>query len=179
MAGASSNLGPIVGGAAIAADVTALVALNLRAVGEYATYYGFDVRRQEERLFMLNVLGLASSPSDSAKVVSMAQIVKIAQQTAQKKTWVQLEEHAFVRVVQRIAAALSVRLTKAKLAQLLPAAGAIIGGGYNAYYTSQVCEAAYHLYRERFLARRYGADLIEATVAPAKDGDLGEGYSVS
>ena len=43
--------------------------LNLRAIGEYATYYGFDIGRQEERLFALNVLGLASSPSDAAKAV--------------------------------------------------------------------------------------------------------------
>jgi hypothetical protein len=77
--GSASLLGPVVGGAAILADVTALVSLNLRAVGEYATYYGFDITRQEERLYMLNVLGLASAPSDAAKAVVMAQLVRIAQ----------------------------------------------------------------------------------------------------
>ena len=175
-AGAMGNLGPVAGGAAIAADVTALVSLNLRAVGEYATYYGFDITKQEERLFALNVLGLASSPTDAAKVIAMAQLVKIAKEVAQKKAWKELERHVFVQIVQRIAKALAIRLTKAKLAQIVPAAGAAIGGGFNAYYTSEVCDAAYFLYRERFLARKYGSDVIEITVEPASVDDFGAGY---
>ena len=50
-------------------DLPALVTLTLRAIGEYATYYGFDVTVQHERLFAMNVLGLASSPKDAAKQV--------------------------------------------------------------------------------------------------------------
>jgi hypothetical protein len=52
------------------------------------------------------------------------------------------------------------RLTKAKLAEVIPGAGAVIGGGFNAYFTAKVCDAAYFLYRERFLAEKYGADVI-------------------
>jgi hypothetical protein len=127
-------------------------------------------------LFALNVLGLASSPTGASKAVAMAQLVKIAKEVAQKKTWKDLEKHVFVQIVQRIAKTLSIRLTKAKLAQVIPAAGAAIGGGFNAYYTSKVCDAAYFLYRERFLARKYGADIIEVTVKPAAAGDFGKGY---
>jgi hypothetical protein len=54
-----------------------------------------------------------------------------------------------------------------KLAQFIPLAGAAVGGGFNAYYTDKVCDAAYHLYRERFLAGKYGPGAIEATVKPA------------
>lgn len=175
-AGGMGTVNPAAGAAAIAADIPALLSLNLRAVGEYATYYGFDITRQEERLFALNVLGLASSPTDASKAVAMAQLVKIAKEVAQRKTWKELERHVFVQIVQRIAKALSIRLTKAKLAQITPAAGAFIGGGFNAWYTSEVCDAAYFLYRERFLARKYGADIIEVTVEPAADGDYGRGY---
>lgn len=127
-------------------------------------------------MFALNVLGLASSPTGASKAVAMAQLVKIAKEVAQKKTWKDLEKHVFVQIVQRIAKTLSIRLTKAKLAQVIPAAGAAIGGGFNAYYTSKVCDAAYFLYRERFLARKYGADIIEVTVKPAAAGDFGKGY---
>ena len=35
---------------------------------------------------------------------------------------------------------------------------------FNAYYTDKVCTAAYHLYRERFLARKYGSHLISDKV---------------
>jgi len=98
-------------------DIIALVAMNLRAIGEYATYCGFDNSRQHERMFAMNVLGLASSPNDAAKGLAMAQLVKIAQDVAKKKTWKVLEKYAFVQIIQQIAKALGIRLTKAKLAQ--------------------------------------------------------------
>lgn len=154
-------------------DLVALISLNLRAIGEYATYYGFNIHLQEERLFAMNLLGLASSPTDASKGLAMAQLVRIAQDVAKKRTWKELEKHAFVQVIQQIAKALGVRLTKAKLAQVVPAAGAVVGGGFNAYFTSKVCDAAYYLYRERFLAEKYGADVIEVTVKPADEIDPG------
>ena len=158
---------------AIPPDVVALITMNLRAIGEYATYYGFNIHSQEERLFAMNVLGLASSPTDASKGIAMAQLVRIAQDVARKRTWKELEKHAFVQVIQQIAKALGIRLTKAKLAQVIPVAGAAVGGGFNAYFTSKVCDGAYFLYRERFLAKKYGADVIEVTVEPAEEFDPG------
>ena len=152
-------------------DIVALITLNLRAIGEYATYYGFDVSRQDERLFAMNILGLESSPTDASNGLAMAQLVRIAQDVAKKRAWKNLEQHAFVQLIQQIAKALGIRLTKAKLAQILPGVGAAVGGGFNAYFTDKVCDAAYYLYRERFLAAKYGADEIEITVEPAKDID--------
>ena len=163
----------VIGAFGIAVDIPTLVTLNLRAIGEYATYYGLDVSLQQERLFAMNVLGLASSPKDTAKAVAMAQLARIAQDAAKKKTWKALEEHAFVKIIQQIAKALGIRLTKAKLAQTVPVVGMGVGGGYNAYYTTKVCDAAYYLYRERFLAEKYGADTIEVTVEPAEEPDPG------
>ena len=148
-------------------DIVALITLNQRAIGEYATYYGFDISSQQERLFALNILGLASSPNDAAKQVAMAQLVRIAQDVAKKKVWKDLERHSFVRIIQIIARSLGIRLTKAKLAQIVPVTGALVGGGFNAYYTSNVCDAAFYLYRERFLAEKYGENIIEVTVKPA------------
>ncbi len=46
------------------------------------------------------------------------------------------------------------------------------GAAFNAYFASKVCDAAYLLYRERFLAANWGEDWIEATVAPAEDLEL-------
>lgn len=153
--------------AGIAIDIPALIALNLRAIGEYATYYGFDIERQEERLFAFNILALSSSPLDASKNIAMAQLVKISQQVAKKQTWKQLEQHAFVKIIQQIASSIGVKITKAKLAQIIPVAGAVVGGGFNAYFTSNVCDAAYYLYRERFLARTHGSSIIDQTVEPA------------
>jgi hypothetical protein len=152
-------------------DIVALLTLNLRAIGEYATYYGFDISSQPERLFALNLLGLTSSTTAKSKGLAMAQLVRIAQDLARKQTWQQLEQHTFVRVIQQISKALGIRLTKNKLAQVLPIAGAVVGGGFNSYFTANVCNSAFYLYRERFLAERYGVEAIEATVVPADDFD--------
>lgn len=159
----------MIGIAGMAIDIPTLITLNLRAIGEYATYYGFDITRQEERLFAFNILGLSSASSTMAKNVAMAQLVKISQQVAKKVTWEQLEKQVFVQIIKQIANSLGIRLTKAKLAQMIPVAGAAVGGGYNSYFTSNVCEAAYHLYRERFLAVKYDPSVIDLTVKPAED----------
>lgn len=152
----------------IPADIVALIGLNLRAIGEYATYCNFDVSKQEERLFALNILSLASSPADASKQLALAQLIRIAKDVAAKKTWNELNKHSLVPVIRKVCEALAERLTKAKLAQMIPYLGGGIGAGFNAYYTSKVCEAAANLYRERFLAAKYGPEFIEETVAPAK-----------
>ncbi len=140
-------------------DIPSLILLNFRAIGEYATYYGFDIELQEEKIYILNILSLASAPTDQAKHVAMAQLAKIATQVAKKQTWTELEKIAFVNMIKKIAEALGIRLTKAKLAQFIPVFGAVVGAGFNAYYTEKVCNAAYFLYRERFLARKYNLEI--------------------
>jgi len=167
-AGGAAVINPLVALAAIPADLTALLAMNLRAIGEYGTYCGFDMSSQEERLFSLNILALASSTTDGGKQAALSHLVKIAQEVAKKKTWEQLEKSVFVQAVSSIAKALSINLTKAKLANVIPVAGAAISGGFNAYYTDKVCKAAFYLYRERLLAIKIGAEAIEVTVQPAE-----------
>ena len=171
--GAATNApGTVIPGVALAtipADIVALLGLSLRAIGEYATYCGFDVRDERERMFALQILVYASSPTDGAKQVVLAQLVRIARDVALRKTWNDLNKHLLVKAAQELAKVLSVRLTKAKLAQIVPVAGVIVGGAFNAYYSDKVCRAAYYLYRERFLAAKYGVDDIEATVPPADD----------
>jgi len=167
-AGSLAVINPMVALAAIPADLTALLAMNLRAIGEYGTYCGFDMSSQEERIFSLNILALASSTTDGGKQAALSHLVKIAQEVAKKKTWEHLEKSVFVQAVSSIAKALSINLTKAKLANVIPVAGAAINGGFNAYYTDKVCKAAFYLYRERLLAIKSDAQTIEVTVEPAK-----------
>ncbi len=135
-------------------DIVALVTLNLRAIGEYAAYCGIDLTLPHERMYAMHLLGLSASPSAAAKGAAMAQLVKIGEQVARKRTWAELEKQATVRAIQQVARALGVRLTKAKLAQIVPISGAVVGGGFNAYFTSRVCDAAYFMYRDRFLSSK-------------------------
>jgi EcsC protein family len=153
----------------IPADIVALVLLNLRAIGEYATYCGFDVSLHHEGLYAMHMLGLASSPSDAAKALAMADLVKLAKDVAAKKTFADLQKSASLQLMQKSAKALGFRLTKAKIAQFIPYAGALVGGGFNIYFTAKVCDAAYFLYRERFLAAKYGNDYVRDVPGPPSD----------
>ncbi|WP_061498464.1 EcsC family protein [Acetobacter malorum] len=67
-----------VGAVGLVVDVPALMIGCLRAVGEYATYYGFDINNQKERIYALNILGLSSSPTDATKAAAMAQLTKLS-----------------------------------------------------------------------------------------------------
>lgn len=159
MAGGEGAAAGMLGFPGIAVDIPALVSLALRAVNEYATYYGFDVAIEHERAFAMSILGAASSPTVAAKQVAMAELTKLSVMIAQRKTWAELQRLVSVQVIKKIAQALGIRLTKAKLAQVVPLVGAGVGAGFNAWYVANVTETAYHLYRERFLIEKYGPDL--------------------
>ncbi|KQQ71643.1 hypothetical protein ASF73_12060 [Xanthomonas sp. Leaf131] len=167
-AGGTAVISPLVALAAIPVDLTALLAMNLRAIGEYGTYCGFDMSSQEERLFSLNILALASSTTDTGKQAALSHLVRIAKDVAQKKTWEHLEKSVFIVACRSIAERMGYTLTKAKLASALPVAGAVLSGGFNAYYTDKVCKSAFYLYRERLLALKSDLQAIEVTVEPAR-----------
>lgn len=149
----------------LAVDVPALIVMNLRAIAEYSAYYGIDPRSQQERIFTLGVLAAASTWADSTKSMALGNLAKISKDIAKGRAWKELEKHAFVRLVRQIANALGIRLVKAKLGQIIPLAGAAIGMGANYNFTSRVTDAAYHMYRERFLAEKYGAVVFDVESA--------------
>jgi hypothetical protein len=153
----------------IVADIPALIALTLRAANEYATYYGFDVSLETERYLVLTVLVAATGGDAIAKQVAMNEVAKAVVMAAKKKPWDELQRIALVRLIQKLAQHLGIRLTKAKLAQVLPVVGSAVGGGFNAWYISKVCLAARMVYRERFLRQQYGEQAVpfggEAAVA--------------
>lgn len=148
------------GAAGILPDVVALVALNLRAAGEYATYCGFDLRDPTERFFALQVLNAVSQPTDAAKQAALVPVIRVSRALARRQTLQTIEQVTLTQAIRNAARALGIQLTRRKLAQVVPVAGAVVGSGFNAYYTSKVCDAAYFLYRERMLMTKYGPSLV-------------------
>ena len=148
------------GAAGIVPDVVALVAINLRAAGEYATYCGFDLREPAERYFALQVLNAVSQPTDAAKQAALVPVIRVSHAIARQQTLQTIEQVTLTQAIRNAARALGIQLTRRKLAQVVPVAGAVVGSGFNAYYTSKVCDAAYFLYRERLLFSKYGVGLV-------------------
>ena len=146
--------------AGILPDVLGLVALNLRAAGEYACYCGYDVSDPAERLYALQILHVVSQPPDTKREASLVPVSSVSHAIARQQTVQTVEQAAVSGSIRAIAKALGTRLTKVKLAQLLPMTGAFVGGGFNGYYTTRVCDTAFHLYRERLLVDKYGVDIL-------------------
>lgn len=147
--------------AGIATDIVALVALNLRASGEFATTYGFDISGDAERLFALSLLDEVARPSTKAKNVALSPMVTLTNRLARQQAFQLIEQAALNGAIRRITKSLGIHLTRAKLAQIVPVTGAMVGGGYNAWYTYRVCKTASQLYRRRFLVAKYGEAVVE------------------
>lgn len=132
----------------LAADIVALTTVGMRAATHHALTYGYRVETPQERQLVLSVLNGATSPDLVAKQTALAEVAKVAKLAAQKKTWEQLEKSMLVKALQRTAEQLNVRLTKAKLGQLVTGVGAVVGAGYNGWYMSRLGEWGYYTYRE-------------------------------
>ncbi|MEZ4699913.1 MAG: EcsC family protein [Rhodothermales bacterium] len=144
----------LAGAAGILPDVVALVALNLRAAGEYATYYGFDISTPEERLYALSILDAAALPA-TERHQAEARLNEAHENVARTKTTRTINSVVVGGTLGAAARSIALRLTRSKLLQFMPVAGALLAGGFNSLYTRTVCDAAFHLYRERFLNRKY------------------------
>lgn len=153
LTGAQGVTTGIIGWAGIPADVIALITANLRAIGEYATYYGFDMSDKGEQLFAMSLLAVATSSSVEERQAALKDTFSIVQDP-QTLAFNKINEEAIARVLRQTATKVATNLVKTKAAQIIPAVGAVVAGGVNASYTSSVCEAAYQCYRERFLARQ-------------------------
>ncbi len=150
----------LAGFAGIVPDVIGLVAFNLRAAGEFATYCGYNIRESPERLFAVQILYHVSDPAPRSLEPALVSAETISRDIASRHAEQTIRQFAVTGSMRGISRALGLRLAKAKLAQVLPAVGLLVGGGFNALFTKRVCEAAYFLYLERRLLEKYPLDAL-------------------
>ncbi|MBF0502904.1 MAG: EcsC family protein [Candidatus Riflebacteria bacterium] len=149
----------LAGAVGIPVDAAAMFSMNMRAIGEYATYYGYNIEQPVERLFALNVLQFASSPGSVANYQALLELDKLYHKIRLLTRWSTLDTSLIVVAIKKVAQLVGVRLTKAKLAQIVPVIASLIGAGFNGHFTNRACTAAYQLYRRRFLCDKYQLDL--------------------
>ncbi|MEN7549664.1 EcsC family protein [Rapidithrix thailandica] len=141
-------------------DIIALVTLNQQAIGEYATHFGFDISLQQEKLFALNILEYASTMDEAAKEQIKSRLIKNALEMTGSQNR-EVDKPTFIQMLKKLSTSVSIQLLKAKVGQLIPIHGAVIGTGFNAYFTTEVCDIAHWLYKQRFLAEKYGTEVFE------------------
>jgi hypothetical protein len=146
---------------AIVVDVTAVLVGMGRIVALVAAHYGYDVREPEEQVFASGVLSYSSAGNAAEKAASLAALSRLTQDMMRRATWKQLQQHQMVNVIQRAVTSLGFSLTKKKLAQVVPVAGAVINGGLNARLAQNTFNRSQAAYRLRFLTEKYGLDPVE------------------
>jgi hypothetical protein len=164
-AGAAPGAATVIG--AIAADAAAVLVAANRVIGHTAAYYGYDVEKSAEALFALGVLGVGTA-TQAGKTAAYIELNKVVQNLARNKTWEVLNKSVVTKVINQVYTRLGMTITKEKLGQSVPVLGIVLGAGLNARLISRVADNAEWLYRERFLAEKYG---IDNEPPPSRPGD--------
>nr|WP_305783739.1 EcsC family protein [Actinoplanes lichenis] len=151
----------------MAGDAVASLALLGRAVSEVAVHYGYDPRRPEEELFLMGVLNYSMASSSTSKTAALASLSRPTQQMMRRATWGKLGKEPLVAVIAQIFKLLGLRLTKARLAQVVPIAGSIVAAGLSFNMLSSAIEDATRLYRARYLSEKHNLSWEEWINKPA------------
>lgn len=159
-----------VAASAVVADVTAVMVGMGRIVALVAAHYGYDVREPQEQAFASGVIAYSAAGNSAEKAAALASLSRLTQQMMRRATWRQLRQHQTVNVVQQMFTALGFRLTKRKLAQVVPVLGAVVNGGLNARIAHRTFERAQQAYRLRFLTEKHELDAGQWAPVVVADG---------
>ncbi len=154
-AGGAPGVGMVIG--VMAADAAAVLVAANRAVAHVAAYYGYDLRKPEERLFALAVLSMGTA-TETGKAAAYIELNKLVQALARRATWNELRQNVVTRVIEKVFTRLGVQITQRKLGQAVPVVGIVFGAGMNARMLLSVTDDAEQIYRERFLRDSYDLD---------------------
>ncbi|WNJ18230.1 EcsC family protein [Pontibacter sp. G13] len=171
--GTLSGLGTgLVGWPGLIADLPTLFTLSLRSIYQIALCYGYDLTNDAqdprdkayEMEYMMRIFKVATSADKVQKQRSLAELKDFE---AGRESSVygdiggdfatkQLGKNATSFVSRIIIKEIVERTITKKAAALIPGLGAVFSGGFNYVYLKDVGEAAFMLYRERFLLDKKG-----------------------
>lgn len=146
---------------AIAADVSASLALLGRAVAEVAVHYGYDPNEPEEEVFLMGVLSYSTAASLEGKTAALAALSRLSQRMMRRAVWNELQRDVLVKVIQKVFATIGVRLTQKRLAQAVPVAGGLVSAGLSYDMLDRALRDATRVYRVRYLAEKHGLSFDE------------------
>lgn len=162
----------LVGWPGLIADLPALFMLSLRSVHQIALCYGYDLDEEDapeghrafELEYMMRVFKVATASDVVEKQRGLSELKDFeAGRIAELENGVggeyaarHVSKNATSLVSQRIIKEIVEQTISKKAAGLVPGLGAIFSAGFNYVYLQDVGEAAYMLYRERFLLDKKG-----------------------
>lgn len=137
--GGGAGLGGV---AFIAADVPALLTINLRLTLQIAAVYGFDLRSTEYQPLIMAILNVAASGTPAAKHQALREMSVAGSAFAAHAKYLGRVQGAFSAQNRHVPREIAKQLLGRKLAQMIPLAGAAIGAGVNYWFTGRTADAA-------------------------------------
>ncbi|MGH8441770.1 MAG: EcsC family protein, partial [Nevskiaceae bacterium] len=173
LGGATGAVFGIAGAAGLVADVPTLLTLAMRTIHRVGLCYGEKPAAGDERQLALGVFALVSANSSEEKALALgalragADVHEAAwRDGVERVTEREIAKNATVYSLQNLARSIGVNLGKRKAAGSIPVLGAAIGAAVNAWYLSDVAQAARFTFQERWLTERY-PELPTGRPAPA------------
>ena len=152
IAAALSGGGTGLGGALlIAADIPILFTINLRLIQQIGAVYGFPVSGPDYRPLVIAIYNVAASGSRESKLEAMREISVAAAALAREMPYKGRVSGTFRDQSRQMPREIAKALVSHKVLQTIPIAGAAVGAGVNYWFTSEVAEAAFMLFRALFL----------------------------
>ncbi|MEM6768641.1 MAG: EcsC family protein [Bacteroidota bacterium] len=162
----------MVGIAGILADLPSLFSISMRSIYQIALCYGYDLEsrdggsygREYEVEYMVRVFKIATASDKIQKQRALAELKdfeagrdseiygELGGDFAAKQVGKNATNFISRKIIQEI---VEQTLSK-KAAALIPGLGAVFSAGFNYVYLKDVGEAAYMVYRERFLLDKKG-----------------------
>jgi len=158
VAGAQGAAAGFFGGWTLAADIAGVMLLSMRAVQSRALVYGFDPSKKEELAFVLQVLDAATRLGPNSKAAARTGVSMVAKRMTTHAVTTRTVE----QVLQRMPKQLVARFAAMKSESVAPVVGSLTSASFNAWYLQAVTHTARIAYRERFLRRKYGDELLTA-----------------
>ncbi|MFC4031381.1 EcsC family protein [Streptomyces polygonati] len=161
-----TGAGPAMVVGVMVGDAAATLVGSLRLVAHTAAYYGFDTLSgdEQETAFSLGVLGVGVARRAQNKAAAYRELSRVKQLLAQRRfKWLEkfgkagkIPKSRVTELITRVLTQLGFKATAQNVEKLLPVVGIGIGAGQNAAIFRRVASTADRLYRERWLAERYG-----------------------
>ena len=132
------------------ANIPALFTIVFRCIQQIALCYGFDTSKDDEKVFMLGIISIASASDVASKQAAMVFMRQI-QVDITKKFAEEGGRAAIEPIVRQVAKTIGINLTKRKAHMLIPGIGAIAGASFDGMYLQDIARAAKNCYRKRKL----------------------------
>ena len=162
LGGATGAVFGVVGAAGLVADVPVLLTLAMRTIHRTGLCYGEKPAAGHERSLALGIFALVSANSADEKRLALEALRAGGEQFeaawrdgVERVTERELAKEATAYSLQNLARAIGLNLGKRKAAGTIPVVGAAVGAAVNAWYLSDVAQAARFTFQERWLAERY------------------------